>query len=94
MIKAVARLKKTKSPEKLVLLRNGEHELKPHIPSMEVCGWFVTHVTKRTDKTNLVLTSVETEYTLRDEGVQKGCYLLSGHGYTCAVCKKNFILTT
>ena len=91
-MKAVIRLRKTKLQEKLVLLRNGEQELEPHLAAIKVCGWFVSHIIKRTDKTNLLLTSVETEYTLRDEGVQKGCYLRNAYKYTCMVCKKNKLL--
>lgn len=88
MTKTIIRLRKTLSPEKLVYLGIGEVVVQPHIAAMEACGWFVTHMIKRTDKTNLLLTSVQTNYVMRDEGVREGCYFKNNHEFSCGVCKQ------
>ncbi len=94
-MKTIIYLKKIKYCKELILIRNNfcSVKLSTQISTMESCGWFVTHMVKRTDKTNLLLTSVEIKYTLRDEGVQKGCYLTDLDNPICAVCKKTYIIT-
>lgn len=91
MNKKLIKLRHTKMPQELRYIHEGVKKstlIQPHIAALEACGWFVTYIQKRIDKTNLLLTSIETEYQLRDEGVQPGCFFKNNQEFNCGVCKQ------
>ena len=90
-MKQLIRFRKTKMPPEMRYLPVGVARsivVQPHIAAFEACGWFVIYEKKRTDKSNLMLTSVETEYHLRDEGVPDGCFFKNNQEFSCGVCKQ------
>lgn len=83
------RLQRTSPNEKLVLLQGyGGIEIHTSINTLTSCGWFVTKITKRTDKTNLLLSTYTINYTLRAEALKTKCFLLNTKNFTCGACRK------
>jgi hypothetical protein len=91
MNKKVILLRRTKLPNELRYIHESSQKstkIQPHIAALEVCGWFLMYEKQCTDKTNLLLTSVETTYKLRDEGVRSGCFFKNDLEFYCAACKQ------
>ncbi len=86
--KKIIKLKKTERPDRLVLLEDKRVDLKPFIRRMEKCGWFITKAIKTTQVPPVLILTEQIDYTLRDEGVKKGCFLLNTDGFTCGICRR------
>ncbi len=93
MYKKIIKLKKTERPDKLVLLEDKKIDLKPFVKQLEKCGWFITKYVKTTQVPPVIILTEQIDYTLRDEGVKRGCFLLNTEESTCGICRRLYNTT-